>query len=74
MEPKMSTTTHYTVQGMKCGGCIKAATDALAQLSGYESAEFDLEAGSLVFQGDVPAETVAKTLTDKGYPATPVTG
>jgi copper chaperone CopZ len=67
----MSTTTHYSVQGMKCGGCIKAATDALQELPGYESAEFDLDAGSLVYTGDTPADVVAKTLTDKGYPATP---
>lgn len=37
--------TCYVVQGMKCGGCVAKATEALAKLPGYEDAEFDLKSG-----------------------------
>jgi copper chaperone CopZ len=45
--------THYSVRGMKCGGCIAKATDALSKLPGYVSAEFDLKRGSAVVMGGV---------------------
>ncbi len=35
--------THYSVRGMKCGGCIAKATEAVSNLPGFVSAEFDLK-------------------------------
>ncbi len=61
--------THYSVQGMKCGGCIAKATEALAKLPGYEGAEFDLKSGTAVVRGAVEANAVIRALTDAGYPA-----
>ena len=67
----MSTTeTRYKVNGMKCGGCIASANEALSKLPGFVEAEFDLEAGSGVVKGDVNPAAVVKALTDIGYPAT----
>jgi copper chaperone CopZ len=66
----MSTTqTKYYVQGMKCGGCIDTANKALAEVAGFESAEFDLAAGTAVVQGNVDPQVVCYTLTTAGYPA-----
>lgn len=65
------TTTRYSVQGLKCAGCIKAATAALEKLPGYQGAEFDLETGRLLLKGDIAQELVARELTDRGYPTTP---
>lgn len=62
--------TRYSVQGMKCGGCIAKATEALAKLPGYESAEFDLKSGTAVVKGTVEANAVVRALTGTGYPAT----
>lgn len=62
--------TRYSVQGMKCGGCIAKATEALAMLPGYESAEFDLKSGTAVVKGTVEANAVIRALTGAGYPAT----
>ncbi len=67
----MTQTTHYAVTGMKCAGCIKAATLALEKLPGYEGVDFDLSTGSMVLRGDIDPDTVSRTLTDSGYPATP---
>jgi len=62
--------TRYSVQGMKCGGCIAKATEALAKLPGYESAEFDLQSGTAVVKGTVEGNAVIRALTGAGYPAT----
>ena len=59
----------YKVSGMKCGGCIAKATEAVSKLPGYVSAEFDLKSGSAVVKGDVDAQAVVNALTKVGYPA-----
>jgi copper chaperone CopZ len=61
--------TRYSVKGMKCGGCIAKATEAVAKLPGYVSAEFDLKSGSAVVKGDVDPQAVVNALTGVGYPA-----
>ncbi len=60
---------HYSVRGMKCGGCIAKATEALSKLPGYVGAEFDLKSGRAVVKGDVDAQAVVSALTGAGYPA-----
>lgn len=64
-----SVETHYSVRGMKCGGCIAKATEAVSKLPGYVSAEFDLKSGTAVVKGDVDPQTVVNALTKVGYPA-----
>lgn len=61
--------TQYYVQGMKCGGCIEAGNKALAEVNGFESAEFDLATGTAVVQGDVDPQAVCMALSNAGYPA-----
>ena len=61
--------TRYRVRGMKCGGCIAKATEALSKLPGYVSAEFDLKSGSAAVKGDVDTQAVVNALTKVGYPA-----
>lgn len=61
--------TQYFVQGMKCDGCITLANEGLAQVPGFESAEFDLAAGTAVIFGNVDPQAVTQALTEKGYPA-----
>jgi len=63
--------THYQVSGMKCGGCIARATEALKALPGFESAQFDLKSGTATVEGPVDPMAVAQALTAAGYPATP---
>ncbi len=62
-------TTRFYVQAMKCDGCIAAANEALAQVDGFESAQFDLGAGEATVHGDVDPQVVCQVLTEKGYPA-----
>jgi len=64
-----SSETRFTVKGMKCGGCIAKATEALSLLPGYASAEFDLKDGKAVVKGNVDPQAAANALTRAGYPA-----
>ena len=62
--------THYSVQGMKCGGCIAKATEAVSKLPGYVAAEFDLKSGTAIVKGAVDPQAAVRVLAAAGYPAT----
>ena len=59
----------FSVKGMKCGGCVAKATEAVSKLPGYQASEFDLKTGSAVVRGSVDPQAVVKALTLVGYPA-----
>lgn len=61
--------TRFSVKGMKCGGCIAKATEAVSILPGYVSAEFDLKSGTAVVKGGMDPTAVINALTKVGYPA-----
>lgn len=61
--------TEYHVEKMKCGGCVAKAQEALKNVDGFESAEFDLEAKVGRIKGDVDPQSVCLVLTQAGYPA-----
>ena len=61
--------TRYSVTGMKCGGCIAKATEAVSKVPGYVGADFDLKTGSAVVKGSVDPQDVVNALTKVGYPA-----
>ena len=61
--------TEFYVTGMTCNGCIKKATEAVSQIQGYESSEFDLERGTAVIVGDIDPQAATLALTEVGYPA-----
>lgn len=64
-----ATETRYSVKGMKCGGCIAKATEALAKLPGFVEARFDLAEKSAVVRGNVSPQAVIQALNTAGYPA-----
>jgi len=61
--------THYKVSGMKCGGCVAKATEALSKLPGFVEARFDLAAKSALVKGSVGPQAVIRALRGAGYPA-----
>lgn len=61
--------TQFYVAGMSCDGCVKKARESLASVAGFESAEFDLEAGTATIEGEVDPQAVAQALNDVGYPS-----
>jgi copper chaperone CopZ len=66
----MSSTTHYQISNMKCGGCVAAAQAAVEPLPGVESVSIDLDSASGVVTGDADPQQVIDALTAAGYPAT----
>ncbi len=65
----MTKETRYTVNGLKCGGCVSKATVALQALPGVTAAQVDLATKSAVVQGEVAPEAVIRALQGAGYSA-----
>ncbi len=61
--------TRFSVKGMKCGGCVAKATEAVSRLPGYQASEFDLKSASAVVRGSVDPQAVVQALNQIGYPA-----
>ena len=62
--------TLFNVEKMMCGGCEANVKKVLADASGVDSVEVDLEAKTVTVTGDIDAAAIATTITDAGYPAT----
>lgn len=66
------TTKTLKVQGMSCGHCVSAVTEALKGVDGVRSADVDLDGGSAVVEFDAGRATVAQlvgAVMDEGYTA-----
>lgn len=64
-------TVSLDVQGMHCGGCVKAVTAALQPVAGVSKVEVDLAAGRVCVAGEFPqgGQALALAVTAAGYPA-----
>jgi copper chaperone len=66
------TTATLKVEGMSCGHCVKAVTEALEGVDGVERADVDLEGGRAVVAFDesrTTARALANAVMDEGYTA-----
>ncbi len=57
------------IEGMSCGHCVKAVTDALNNLPGVSSVQVSLEHGQADFHAgeDLDMVAVKKAVEDAGY-------
>lgn len=61
--------TTFYISGLKCGGCIATAKSALENVTGYETSDFDLEAGVMKITGDIDPQAVSAAMSEVGYAA-----
>ena len=57
------------IEGMSCGHCVKAVTDAMNNLPGVSNVQVSLEQGQADFDAgeDLDLATVKKAVEDAGY-------
>jgi len=62
-------TEQFTVQNVKCGGCVSAIENGLGELSGVESVEVVIDGGKVTVSGDdLSREQISAKLQELGYP------
>lgn len=60
-------TISLKLDGLTCGGCVKAVKTALEQLEGIESLEVTQESAQVT--GDVGVELLIETIENAGFEA-----
>ena len=62
----MSTQT-FSVSGMTCQHCVASVTEEVSEVSGADRVVVDLEAGTLVVEGDAAADDIRAAVAEAGY-------
>jgi copper chaperone len=57
----------FKVQGMTCGHCVKAVTQAVQLLDNAASVSVELESGKVVINSDLPRERLVEAIREEGY-------
>ncbi|WP_455202352.1 heavy-metal-associated domain-containing protein [Kaarinaea lacus] len=65
----MTTETTFYISGLKCDGCVATAKNALSNVTGYESADFDLDAGIMQVTGEIDPQAISVAMSEAGYAA-----
>ncbi|AMZ72805.1 copper chaperone [Pseudomonas sp. NFACC23-1] len=61
----------FNVQGMSCGHCVKAITQALKSKDPAADVQIDLGAKTVQVQSSLPADAVLAAIKEEGYEASP---
>lgn len=59
----------FTVQNVKCGGCVSAIENGLKELAGVESVEVSIDSGQVTVTGEnLSRAELSDKLQQLGYP------
>ena len=60
----------FNVQGMTCGHCERAVTQAVQSLDPQAQVKIDRPAGKVEVQSEQPREAIARAIAEEGYEVT----
>jgi len=64
--------TEFLVEGMSCGHCVNAVTEAIHKLDPGATVDVDLGSKHVRVQSDVESFLLAQAVADAGYDPLPV--
>lgn len=59
----------FNVQGMTCGHCVRAVTNAIKGEDPAAEVQIDLAKGEVVVQSQLPADQIIGLIVEEGYTA-----
>lgn len=59
----------FNVQGMTCGHCVRAVTNAIKGEDPAADVQVDLAKGEVVVESQLPAEQIIGLIVEEGYTA-----
>ncbi|MBX3585358.1 MAG: heavy-metal-associated domain-containing protein [Ramlibacter sp.] len=60
----------FNVQGMTCGHCERAVTQAVKSVDPAAEVKVDRAGGKVDVQSDQPRDAIARAIADEGYAVT----
>lgn len=61
----------FNVQGMSCGHCVRAITQAVQARDPAADVQVDLSAKTVQVQSSLPVDTLVQVIKEEGYEASP---
>ena len=57
----------YSIEGVKCGGCVAAVKERLSKLDNVDNIEVNIQEKTVVVEGEVSKEDLQAALSDTNY-------
>ena len=57
----------YSIEGVKCGGCVAAVKEKLSKLDNVDNVEVDIQEKTVVVEGEVSKEDLQAALEGTNY-------
>ena len=57
----------YSIEGVKCGGCVATVKDKLSKLENVDSVEVSIQEKTLTVEGNVAKESLQAALSDTKF-------
>ena len=57
----------YSIEGVKCGGCVAAVKEKLSKLDNVDNIEVNIQEKTVVVEGEVSKEDLQAALTDTNF-------
>ena len=57
----------YSIEGVKCGGCVAAVKEKLSKLDSVDNVEVNIQDKNIVVEGTVSKEELQAALVDTNF-------
>ena len=57
----------YSIEGVKCGGCVAAVKERLSKLDNVDNVEVNIQDKNIVVEGNALKEELQAALSDTNY-------
>ena len=57
----------YSIEGVKCGGCVAAVKERLSKLDNVDNIEINIQEKTIVVEGNASKEELQAALVDTNY-------
>ena len=57
----------YSIEGVKCGGCVAAVKEKLSKLDNVDNVEVNIQDKNIVVEGEVSKEELQAALADTNF-------
>jgi len=57
----------YSIEGVKCGGCVAAVKERLSKLDNVDNVEVNIQDKNIVVEGNASKEELQVALSDTNY-------
>lgn len=57
----------FKVEGMTCGHCVRAVTEAIQRMDGDAQVDVDMESGKVSVDSELPADRIMTAIREEGY-------